>query len=194
MYKFKKRVDAVHEGDGAANGTTPTNHTGICCVCQKVGVTKSCGKCKSAQYCSKSCQKQHIVYHRKYCSAIMDLESLELQKLYKDYSVREEQIDVMTKTKLIKLIGVRPMLKCFLDDGSFEVLWDTGSMISLMDIKWVKKYFPDKKMYPIKDFLENQTLQIQAANSTEITFEGVMLFNFSFKDNKTFCKDTSFCF
>ena len=98
-------------------------------MCQKVGM-KCCG------------QKQHFVYHRQYCSVIDDLESLELCKLYKDFSVREEQVDVKTKTKLMELIGMRPHAEMFfLDEETCEVLWDTGSMVSLVDTNWIKTTF-----------------------------------------------------
>ena len=76
-----------------------------------------CGECNSARYCSKYCLKQHLPYHVKYCSAITDLEYFELQKLYKNHSVRQEQIDVKTQNKLVKLIGKKPVVKCSLDGG-----------------------------------------------------------------------------
>ena len=118
---------------------------------------------------------------------IQDIKKHLANLVYKDFSVREEQVDSKIKSKLMRLIGVRPMLKCFLDDEIFEVLWDTGSMVSLVDTKWVKTYFPDKQIHPITDFLENQTLRVQAANLTEISFEGVILLKFSLKKlSKTF--------
>ena len=146
----------------------------------------ACGKCKSGKYCSKLCQKKHFPDHSKYCSAISDLEKLELHKLYRDSSVREEQVDGKTQTKLLNLIGEKPLLKCKLDGKDAEVLWDTGSMVSLVDTEWIKKHFPGKKLHSIEEFLQNQTLQIRAANSSEISFEGVLLFDFSLQcDSKT---------
>ncbi|MCH2405578.1 MAG: hypothetical protein MK200_05230 [Nitrosopumilus sp.] len=137
-------------------------------------------------YCSKHCQKKHFPKHRKYCSVITDLENLEVQKLYKNHSVREEQVDTKTRSKLIRLIGDKPLMFCTLDGVEFEVLWDTGSMISLVDLNWVKKYFPEKKLYPVEDFLQNEILQIRAANSTEISFMGILLFDFTLKaDSQT---------
>ena len=103
--------------------------------------------------------------------------------MYKEHSVRQEQIDVKTRNKLVKLIGEKPVVNCILDGVHCEVLWDTGSMITLVDAKWVKKYFPEKKLHSIKDFLQDETLQVRAANSTEISFEGVLLFDFALKDD-----------
>ena len=64
---------------------------------------------------------------------------------------------------------------------SCEVLWDTGSMVTPVDAKWVKKYFPKKKLHSIEDFLQGETLLVRAANSTEIQFEGLLLFDFALK-------------
>ena len=147
-----------------------------------------CGVCKSGIYCSKQCQKKHYPDHSKFCSAISQLEKLKLKKLHKDYSVREEQMDVKTKKKFIKLIGEKPMLKCKLDGVNFNVLWDTGSMVSLVDANWVKCNFPEKTLIPVEEFLQNEILEIRAANSTEILFDGVLLLDFSLlkDDQNTF--------
>ena len=137
----KKLEDAAQEGDVTADIDTPIGE--ICCVCQKSGVMMRCGACKSGKYCSKRCQRQHYPHHVEFCSAISELEKLELNKLYKDYSIREEQIDSKTRSKFVKLVGEKPMLKCHLDGSDFDVLWDTGSMVSLVDKNWVKRHFPE---------------------------------------------------
>ena len=187
MSRFKKRVGAAQDGDGAAKTVSDPTLTNVCCVCKKSGGTKSCGKCKSTRYCSRECQKEHFRAHKVYCSVISDLEEHELKKLYRDYTVREEEVDVKTKKNLMKLIGEKPMLRCSLDTKEVNVLWDTGSMISLVDAEWVKSYFPNKKLHSVSEFLGDQVLQIHAANSTEIPFKGVLLFNFTVKnDSNTF--------
>jgi hypothetical protein len=59
-------------------------------------------------------------------------------------------------------------------------------MISLVGIGWVNDYFPHKKLLSVKDFLQNDTLNIRAANSTDIPFNGVLLFNLNLlNDNDT---------
>ena len=173
----KKLVAAVHLGDGSASLNTPT----ACCVCGRKEKLKKCGKCKFTSYCSKNCQLKHLSYHSKYCSAISDLQKLEMDKLYRNYSVREEQMDDKNKIRIMKLIGEKPMLNCRLDNKNFELLWDTGSMISLVDKMWVKKHFPEKQIHSVNDFLENENLHVQAVNSAEIKIDGVILLNFSLK-------------
>ena len=151
----------------------------VCCVCGTSENVKRCGKCKLTSYCSGKCQKSHVSYHAAYCSAISDLQKLEKEKLYRDYSVHQKQIDFRTKKKILKLVGDKPMLTCSLDGEKYEVLWDTGSMISLVDRRWLKKNFPDKKIISVDEFLGNEELHVRAANSTEIEFDGVVLLNFS---------------
>ena len=73
------------------------------------------------------------------------------------------------------------MVNCYLDSENCEALWDTGSMISLVDAKWVSQHFPQKKMHAVNNFLKTDNLKVKAANSTEIPFKGVILLEFSLK-------------
>ena len=159
---------------------TPVTKEERCCVCNSDKEVKRCGGCKATVYCSKQCQKSHRSYHAVYCSAISDLYELEVNKLYRDFSVRQQQVDVKTQTKLVKLVGEKPMLRCRLDGKVVEMLWDTGSMISLVGRKWVKRNFPQKKIYSVREFLEEkEELKVTAANSSEVNVDGVILFYFS---------------
>ena len=174
----KKQVEAVPEGIVTASRNSPEFYNvHKCLVCEKDGRLYKCGKCKAGRYCSKKCQKEHYPYHQNFCSAIYELQDLEKTKLLGNFSVREESKGDC-ENKLLNLIGEKPMLKCCLDGRKVEVLWDTGSMISLMDLKWVQKYFPEKKILPVKEFLKSDDLQVRAANSTVIPFEGVVLLEF----------------
>ena len=44
--------------------------------------------------------------------------------------------------------------KPMLNGKEFKMLWNTGSMISLMDRRWVQKNFPDEKLHSVSNFLE----------------------------------------
>ena len=49
--------------------------------------------------------------------------------------------------KLVKLIGHKPMINFTLNDKNVEELWDTSSMISLVNLDWLKtieKFVGDK--------------------------------------------------
>ena len=114
-----------------------------------------------------------------YCSAISDLEKLETKKLFQGFTVRQRQVDAKTQAKLVKLVGEKPMLRCRLDGKIVEVLWDTGSMVSLVGRKWVKENFPQKKIYSVREFLEEkEELKVTAANSSEVEIDGVILLHF----------------
>ena len=93
---------------------------------------------------------KHLSY-TSYYSAIVDLRKLEANKLYHNHSVRE-LMDVKSKRKIRRLVGDEPILKCLLDNTFIEVLWDTGSMISLVDKDWVEEHFPEKKIDSVTSF------------------------------------------
>ena len=175
----KKRIVADQEGDDSAREGKKTPVVETCCVCKSTEMVRRCGKCKMTSYCSKECQKSHQSYHGAYCSAIVDLRKHEMDKMYGNYSVRQKQEDSKTRMKVMKLVGDKPILSCRLGGKPFEVLWDTGSMVSLVDRKWVKENFPDRQIHSISEFMEDRELNIKAANSTTIRFDGVMLLEFS---------------
>ena len=115
-----------------------------------------------------------------YCNAIVDLKKLETKKLYHNRTVRQIQTDYKSQKKMMNLVGNKPMINCRLGGKDFEMLWDTGSMVSLVDRRWARKNFPDAKMHSVSDFLEErEELSVRAANSTAIQFDGVILLEFS---------------
>ena len=116
-----------------------------CCVCGEANNVRRCGGCHAAKYCSKGCQKSHHEYHAVYCGAINQLESLEKEKLYGSSSVREKQLDFLRQAKIAKLVGQKPILTCQLSGKTAEVLWDTGSMISLVDRSGLLKIYLTRK-------------------------------------------------
>ena len=140
----KKLAQADHAGDESAdNNETPFER---CCACGFEGEeVKRCGQCKATSYCSIGCQMSHRGYHKAYCSAVSALEQLEREKLYQGFSVRQCQVDFRTKKKLIRLVGEKPVLSCNLGAKKTNVLWDTGSMVSLVDRRWVALNFPHAK-------------------------------------------------
>ena len=173
-------AEVAEENDGGAEVAEENVEERKCCVCESITDVKRCSGCKSAWYCSKKCQKSHREYHGVYCSAISQLCQLEINKLFKEFTVRQRQVDTKTQAKLVKLVGEKPILRCRLDGETFEVLWDTGSMISLVGRKWVQENFPDKKIHSIREFLEeNEELKVTAANSSDIKIDGVVLLYFS---------------
>ena len=153
------------------------------CVCGSTANVRRCGGCRATSYCSKKCQRSHHSYHAVYCSAITDLENFQINKLYQGSSVRQQQLDAKTQAKIVKLVGQKPMLRCCFDGKTVDVLWDTGSMVSVVGRKWARKHFPHKKIHSISEFLEEEEeLRVTAANSTDVHVDGVILLEFSLGD------------
>ena len=144
---------------------------------------KRCGCCKLTRYCSVECQKSHRPEHEKYCEYIPELIKIEIDKLYGKQKVQQMQHDMKVRRKILKLVGVKPMLQCFYNGRSVDVLWDTGSMVSIVDKRWLDKNFPDQKIFSVEEFI-GTGLHLRAANSTTINFEGVVLLDFSLKDGE----------
>ena len=149
-----------------------------CCVCASTENIRVCGGCKATMYCSRKCQISHRDYHAPWCAAITSLEKLELDKIYGKKKVQQNMGDEKLRRKIMKLVGNKPMLDCLLGGQEFQMLWDTGSMISLVDRWWVRKHFPNETIYPASNFVD-QELNVQAANATTIDFDGVILLDFS---------------
>ena len=137
-----------------------------------------CGGCKSTRYCSKECQKSHLPHHAAYCSHIPALADIVKSKLYREKTVHQRQGDLKLRRKILNLVGEKPMVSCYLGDDKAEMLWDTGSMVSMVDRRWVRRHFPDEVIYPVSAFLDKE-LHVQAANETRIKFDGVVLLEFS---------------
>ena len=59
--------------------------------------------------------------------------------------------------KLVRLIGHKPMINFTLNDKNFEELWDTGSMISLVNLDWLKSEFNDIQIDWIEKFVGDKS-------------------------------------
>ena len=156
-------------------------------MCGETEAVKRCSRCKSTIYCSKECQWSHFGHHEKWCKTIASLQKIETEKIYKDKTVRQCQLDWKTQSKMIRLVGRKPMVNCHLDGKIFDMLWDTGSMICLVSRRWLKKHFPGKKIESVSDFLEREgvkELKLTAANATEIKLDGVVVVQFSLKEGE----------
>ena len=174
-----KLIEADHVGNDSAANETPIVEK--CCVCGFEGEeVRRCGHCKATSYCSVGCQMNHHDHHKVYCSMITSLENLEREKLYRGFSVRQCQVDFRTKKKLVRLVGEKPVVSCNLGAKRTGVtcLWDTGSMVSLVDRKWLLKNYPEAGVQSIAEFL-GEKLEVKAANSTPIELDGVVILDFS---------------
>jgi hypothetical protein len=182
LSKSKKIVSLDQKGDGPElKVEPPSNGVVKCCVCTKTENVLRWSGCHATHYCSKECQIAHKEHHAVYCSHIVELEKIEKCKMYGKKTVHQRQDDLKLRRKIMKLVGEKPMLRCRLGEEETEMLWDTGSMISMVDRRWVRRLFPDEVIFPVSAFLDKE-LHVQAANETTIQFDGVVLLDFKLSD------------
>ena len=174
-----KLIDADSVGEEAASEESPLE---ICCVSGSANEVRRCSGCRATNYCSKLCQMSHREHHAAYCNAISELEEFEKERMYGERSVRQKLLDNWKHLKIAKLVGQKPMLRCRFGRKSFDGLWDTGSMITMVDRLWLEENFPDEEIVPVMEFLEGERLTIRAANKSLIPFDGVVVLKFSLGD------------
>ena len=69
----------------------------------------------------------------------------------------------------------------FNDKKVVEGLWDTGSMISLANLNWLKTEFNDIQIDSIETFVGDKSpnLTLRTTNNTEIKIIGIVTFHFN---------------
>ena len=128
-----------------------------------------CGMCRSVFYCSKGCQTLHWPSHKALCGAINYLsraDSVCTENVY-DCQISRDQ-----HRQIVKLVGDRCLLHVFLDDVSCNVLYDSGSQVSLLSLSWLRRYFPDTEVCAVDDILQESDLKLRTAINNEIPFAG----------------------
>ena len=181
----KKLLGAVSEGQHTTEGKETPGKLCVNCLTKLTDITL-CEECGS--YCSRKCLKDHV-YHKQYCAAICSLKKIESEKRMKnEICVSDgEKLPFKMKMKLIRLVGERPLVNIFLNNRELEGLWDTGSMISLINKYFLEDHFPAVEMYSVADFMEHNSLKLTTANQTELCVDGVVVLNFGIEnDHKLF--------
>ena len=117
------------------------------------------------------------------CWAIEELQRQQEAKSCVDVRQRD---NIRLQDILVKLIGRKPWFQCQLEGVSSEVLWDTGSMISMVDSDWLSEKCPSVIMHPISDFLDRQengeqpkSVEFVAANNTKVPMIGCVVLIFT---------------
>lgn len=65
------------------------------------------------------------------------------------------------------------MVDCFFEGVPVQVLWDTGSQVTIINEEWKKTCFPHIETRSLSELLdEGETLIGRAANQTDIPFSG----------------------
>ena len=73
------------------------------------------------------------------------------------------------------------MINFTLGDKNFEGLWDTGSMISLVNLDWLKTQFNNIQIDSIEKFVGDKSpnLTLRTSNNTEMNVLAIVTFDFS---------------
>ena len=109
---------------------------------------------------------------------IAELEAQKKLKKKIDCALKD---NVVLRNRLVKLIGNKPLFECVLGGVSgVMVLWDTGSMISLLNLDWVRTTFPGATLLPTSAFLEEEgEVWFSAANNSEMVMVGCVVLPFT---------------
>ena len=152
-----------------------------CIVCdQQCSVKiKRCKCCRGGRYCSSKCRAVDEPNHAVMCGYIKKLEEIEASKrVLNAFSVRElNQVKVRLRNRLVKLVGEKPMLDCSIGGRKCDALWDTGAMVSMVSLQWLKECGLDFDVMSVEEFLEGDKLHLCAANNTNVDVEGIAVLN-----------------
>lgn len=87
-------------------------------------------------------------------------------------SVYVSHISPRHHSQLLRLIGKKCMVNCYLDGVKTQALWDTGSQVCLISEVWRKKYIPKVRVRATEELLGPGALVGKAVNQTDIPFRG----------------------
>ena len=182
---------AAPEGHGVAQSKTEMK-SHLCNYCLKKENRSNefqiCSICKIVHYCSKDCQREHWVEHKTLCTSIKNLsttagtipglgDSADTNMFFSHLTPK--QIDTA-----VKLVGEKCQVKFQLNGKETEILWDTGAHVSILPERILKDMFQD---IPVKDIHEllgaGSDLKLEAANGTQIPYNGWVGVNFKLLNN-----------
>ena len=117
------------------------------------------------------CQKKHWNDHKVLCKAIQHLDTNNKEHKAEDSVHFVTLLNPKQRTPLVRLVGRKCSVMCYLNDQPVEVLWDTGAQVSIVPENLLKRLLPD---VPIKDISElvDMELNLTAANGTTIPYKG----------------------
>ena len=138
-----------------------------------------CEACGTGRFCSVSCAESHE-NHKKYCPVIVSVQEIETEKQIRNSInlLDSEKLPYKLKKKLVSLVGEKPVAKLFLNGVEVEGLWDTGAMVSMVNSDFLRQHFPGVVIRPIQDFIQHDSLKVNAANQTELDLDGVAVLDF----------------
>ena len=172
---MSKKREQVNGSGGPLTKQNSNNIPEPNCLNCKTNQTniRVCSHCKSVNYCSKSCQKQHWPLHQTTCNLINSLEThlTSRNKVTSNLTGNTNEITPKTKAKLVKLVGEKCTLNLYLEKVKTNVLWDTGAQVSLVSEEWVQSNQLSDQINPIQEIFE-QPLVIKSASGDTLDYVG----------------------
>ena len=136
-----------------------------------------CSQCHTSYYCSKFCQREHWNEHRKLCQAIREVERREREPMTGGESLKTSFPAHLTPrqgSKLTKLVGRKCIVSCLVEGKKVNALWNTGAQVCVASKCWKEVNIPNEPVRDIIELVGEDYLSLQAANGTNIEYDGWM--------------------
>ena len=131
-----------------------------------------CKRCHSGCFCSKKCQKECWQEHKVLCDYIVELETLLTDQVSaKLHFISKSSLSAKEEVKLVKLVGRKCTVDCYLNGKKTKVLWDTGAEVALISRSWLERNFPDEELKDVSELLGHQ-LFLKVANNSNLNYLG----------------------
>ena len=101
-----------------------------------------------------------------------------------DTNVFVSHLTPKQRNTVAKLVGEKCQVMCQLNGQEVEILWDTGAQVSIIPERVLQDKFPETVVKDIRELLEvGSDLKLEAANGTQIPYNGWVGLNFKLLDN-----------
>lgn len=157
-----------------------TSHSKCVTCIQEHPNLQVCAGCKTVMYCSRKCQQEDWSNHKVMCNAIQTIEAKHTQQTTANINTLKGtvyELSPKSRTKLVKLVGEKCVLNCFLNEFKEEILWDTVAQVSILSALWLNNHFPTASVKPIQELFEGD-ITIKSASGDSIEFEGYVALDF----------------
>ena len=164
---FGKLGQVTGAGDTVTCTTaTHTPKDQLCVHCTEAKARKICRDCHSARYCSGNCQKGHWRQHRNICKNIKAVQDCLDQQKTQNVNLKELRgtvHELKVKSKLLKLVGDRCLVKVAVGGKICEFLYDTGAQVSLCHKSWLDLEFPEAEIRPFGELFDQELIITSAS-------------------------------
>ena len=142
----------------------------------KEKVAKVCSGCQIVSYCNEQCQKKHWGKHKILCRAINFLCKQEDEKCRQRCEF-ESHLDSEQQHELVDLIGKRCIVNCRIGGVKVKSLWDTGSQVSLVSLRWLRKHVGEFDLRSLSDILGGEVC-LEGVAGRKIPYKGYINLKF----------------